>query len=333
MVFGKILLNQMDTLPIVNILMATYNGAEYIEQQLDSILNQTYRNIRLIIADDASNDDTFSILKEYAERFENITLVRNTTHLGYVKNFEQLVANTEGQYFALSDQDDIWELGKLAISMNVMLQKETVYPQTAVMVHSDLQVMDSNGGKLYSSYFKFRGYHFHTSKDVAGMISRCGVMGNTILFNQALKKQILPFDLNVVHHDYWIAVVNELRGVRVSLKEPLVKYRIHANNASEKRKLFAKNKNTDFNKLLPYRDNNRYQVLKEILSRFELNLDDKKAILIFMKYLRANKNWLKMYPIMIKEGYFSRSVYKHSKLLGRFLIASLRKKYQSRFAK
>lgn len=325
--------DQKSDYPFVNVLMATYNGAQYIQEQLDSILNQTYPYVRLVIVDDASTDDTFLILNEYAQKFPNITLDRNSTRLGYVKNFEQLIANTEGHYFALSDQDDIWELNKLAISMHAMVQKEKMFPAAAVMVHSDLELINSNGVRIHTSYFKYRGYFFHEFKDVAAMISRCGVMGNTILFNQALKKQILPFDLNVVHHDYWIAVVNELIGVRVSLKESLVKYRIHANNASEKRKLFAKNKNTDFNKLLPYRDNNRYQVLKAILSRFELNLDDKKAILIFMKYLRANKNWLKMYPIMIKEGYFSRSIYKHSKLLGRFLIASLRQKYQSRFAK
>lgn len=313
--------------------MATYNGAQYIEQQLDSILNQTYPNIHLIIADDVSTDDTFVILKKYALKYPNITISRNTSRLGYVKNFEQLIANTDGKYFALSDQDDIWELNKLSVSMNAMLDKEKMFPEKAIMVHSDLQVIDSDGEDLHFSYFKFRGYHFHKLNDVAGMISRCGVMGNTILFNQALKKQILPFDLNVVHHDYWIAVINELKGVRVSLKEPLVKYRIHANNASEKIKLFTKNKNTDFSKLLPYRDNNRYQVLKAILSRFELDAADKRTILIFLKYLRANKNWLRMYPIMIKKGYLGRGLYRHSKLLGRFLIASVRQIYQSRFVK
>lgn len=313
--------------------MATYNGAQYIEQQLDSILNQTYQNIHLIIADDVSTDDTFVILKKYALKYPNITISRNTSRLGYVKNFEQLIANTDGKYFALSDQDDIWELNKLSVSMNAMLDKEKMFPEKAIMVHSDLQVIDSDGEDLHFSYFKFRGYHFHKLNDVAEMISRCGVMGNTIVFNESLKNQILPFDLHVVHHDYWIGVINELTGIRISLKEALVRYRVHSNNASGKIKLFAKNKNNDINKLLPYRDNNRYEVLKAIFSKFELDESNKKTILIFMKYLRANKNWLKMYPTMIKKGYFSRSFYRHSKLFGRFLIASVRQKYQSRFIK
>jgi len=313
--------------------MATYNGAQYIEQQLDSILNQTYPNIHLIIADDVSTDDTFAILKRYESKYPNITISRNATRLGYVKNFEQLIANTEGRYFALSDQDDIWDLNKITLSIQALIEKEKAFPEKAIMVHSDLQIVDPDGADLHSSYFKFRGYHFHKLNDVAGMISRCGVMGNTIVFNECLKSKILPFDPHVVHHDYWIAVINELTGIRISLKEPLVQYRVHANNASDKIKLFAKNKNNDINKLLPYRDNNRYEVLKAIFNRFELDVSNKKTILIFMKYLRAKKNWLKMYPTMIIEGYFSRSLYRHSKLLGRFLISSVRQKYQSRAGK
>ena len=75
----------------VDILLATYNGEKYLKELLDSILNQTYKNIRLIISDDCSKDNTREILEEYAKKDSRIVLYAQEHNLGYVKNFEFLL--------------------------------------------------------------------------------------------------------------------------------------------------------------------------------------------------------------------------------------------------
>lgn len=313
----------MHFFPSVTVLMATFNGQEFLRQQIDSILNQTYPHFKLVIADDGSSDKTFHIIQEYAAQYPNVKFYINASRLGFVKNFEQLIESEEGQYFALADQDDLWDKDKLMVSMNAMLDAESKFHGSPVMVHSDLRMMDESGRLISPSYSKFRGYRFNQYKDVASIISRCGVMGNTLLFNANLKQLILPFGEHVVHHDYWIAVINELFGIRVSLKEPLASYRIHHNNASQKRRLLKKSKNLNDFVTLPYRDNNRYEVLKEVTRRYQINRDDRRVLLLFIRYLRREEKWLRLYPSMLQKGFFrDRGVSYHSKLLGKFFLAS-----------
>ena len=99
---GKIKMNDK-----VDILVATYNGEKYLKEQLDSILNQTYNNIRIIISDDNSTDGTRDILKQY-EANNKITVFYQENNLGYIKNFEFLLKKVENDIYMLSDQDDVW---------------------------------------------------------------------------------------------------------------------------------------------------------------------------------------------------------------------------------
>lgn len=320
----------MESMPLIYVLMATYNGALYVEEQINSILKQTYPKIRLVIADDASTDETVSIIESYTKQYSNIEFYSNKRRLGFVKNFERLIEKTEAEYFALSDQDDIWEPEKLEKSMNALLFKERKFPGKAIMVHSDLSMVDADGDELFPSYEKFRHYTFHRTKDLPTVISRCGVMGNTIVFNKKLKDLILPFHADVMHHDYWIAVVNELFGIRVSLDDQLVRYRIHKNNASKKSILFDKPKKQSLSHILPYRDNNRYSVLKGVVSRFSLEKEDKEKVLMFIRYLRAEQKWVSLYPKLLQHGFFKdKGVGFHSKMLGKMFLRSVRRNQQA----
>ena len=92
----------------IDVLIATYNGQEFLRQQLDSIINQTYKNIRILISDDCSTDNTREILKEYKQKDDRIILYFQDENLGYIKNFEFLLQKVESEFFALCDQDDIW---------------------------------------------------------------------------------------------------------------------------------------------------------------------------------------------------------------------------------
>ena len=107
----------MNVIEKISVVMCTYNGEKYIRQQLDSILKQTYPIYEIIINDDISTDGTVDIIKEYMIRYDNIHLFVNSKRLGVHPNFMAALVKASGDYIAISDQDDIWELTKIEKQM------------------------------------------------------------------------------------------------------------------------------------------------------------------------------------------------------------------------
>ena len=108
----------------IDILMATYNGEKYIVEQIDSIINQTYKNWNLLIRDDNSTDRTLEIIKNYQKKDARIRILdNNKVNLGIVKNFEKLLKISESELIMFSDQDDIWKKGKIKTSENTIMIK------------------------------------------------------------------------------------------------------------------------------------------------------------------------------------------------------------------
>ncbi|MFT4918317.1 MAG: glycosyltransferase involved in cell wall biosynthesis, partial [Zhongshania aliphaticivorans] len=101
-------MTMMDQLPKISVAMCTYNGERFLAEQLDSILNQTYKNIELVVVDDVSTDGTLRLLDEYAARDGRIRVIRNSENIGFVRNFEKAMGACSGEFIALADQDDIW---------------------------------------------------------------------------------------------------------------------------------------------------------------------------------------------------------------------------------
>src|SRR4051812_31015555 len=99
---------------LVSIVMATFNGARFLQQQLQTITEQTYRELEIIICDDASTDDTRSIIQAFALKDPRIRWIFNETNLGINKNFEQGFREAKGAFIAIADQDDVWKTEKIA---------------------------------------------------------------------------------------------------------------------------------------------------------------------------------------------------------------------------
>jgi len=107
----------------VSVIMCTYNGADFIKEQLDSIINQTYPIYELIIQDDCSTDSTVSILNDYVGQYDFIYLYQNESQKGINKNFYSAISRAKGEYIAISDQDDIWEPDKIEFQVNTIGDK------------------------------------------------------------------------------------------------------------------------------------------------------------------------------------------------------------------
>ena len=213
----------------IDILLATYNGEKYLKEQIESILNQTYKNIHLIISDDCSKDETRKILKEY-EKDERVEVHLQTKNLGYIQNFEYLLKQVKNDVYMLSDQDDIWLPEKVEKSIQVLKENN------ADMVFGDLEVVDQDLKTIYPSFGDFMLLNRKIKKEInsykLNYLYNC-VTGCTIISKKKFINDILPIphESKYVVHDHWMALMVSLnKGKMVYMPEKYIKYRQHGNN-------------------------------------------------------------------------------------------------------
>ncbi len=310
--------------PLLSIAMTTYNGEQFLRQQIDSILNQSYQDFELIICDDRSTDKTLNIIHTYMDRNPNIKLYKNAQRLGLVKNFEKAITLCNQNYIALADQDDIWEKNKLEILMSEIKQIEEADNNTPIMIHSDLRMINDENKTIKKSYFNFRSYTLTDTKNLSHILGPCGVMGNTILINRSLKKHILPFPDDLIVHDYWIALINEIYGIRVTIDQPLVNYRIHETNLSNsvhslKNSVLSTN---IFNYNLPYMHIGREKLLRTLLNDHTIPNDDSELIKKFLIYLDFNTNKIVIFHTLLACNFVKKGFYYRLKLFFKILLKS-----------
>ena len=213
----------------INILMATYNGRRYVAQQIESILNQTYQDFRLIISDDSSTDSTLKILEEYEKKDQRIEIYCQGENLGIVANFEFLIGKVRSEYFMFSDQDDIWEPDKIEKTLDKM-EKENLD-----LVYTDLVVVDSRLKEIAPSYWKLKGLDYRIKKynNFESLYLNNFVTGCTMLVKSKWINDFLPLPKKskYILHDYWIALVISQSGRIGYIDEATVKYRQHTNNS------------------------------------------------------------------------------------------------------
>lgn len=218
----------------VDILLATYNGENYLVEQLESILSQTYSNFRLLISDDCSTDGTRKILEEYKEKDSRIQLFFQGKNLGVIKNFEYLLKKVESKYYMLSDQDDIWKENKIEKSVEKLESSESD------LVYTDLEVVDANLNVTYESYWKLKGIYKKIKKynNFEALYLNNFVTGCTLISKEEYIRDVLPLPdtSKFVLHDYWIALIVSQKGKISYIEEPLIKYRQHKNNKIGSRK-------------------------------------------------------------------------------------------------
>ena len=213
----------------IDILLATYNGEKYIKEQIESILNQTYSNFRLIISDDCSKDNTKKILEEYAQKDDRIKIYFQKENLGYVKNFEFLLTKVENEIYMLSDQDDYWMPEKIEKSVELLKKEE------ADLVFCDLEVVDGNLNKIYDSFNDYmlltRKINKYLNTERLNYLYNC-VTGCTICAKSSIINKVLPLpkESKDVIHDYWIGLMVSLNGKVAYLPQKYIKYRQHGNN-------------------------------------------------------------------------------------------------------
>ncbi|MEN6458101.1 MAG: glycosyltransferase family 2 protein [Thermoguttaceae bacterium] len=212
----------------ISVALATYNGAEFLAEQLQSLVAQRRLPDELVVCDDASTDQTAAILRRFAEAcpFE-VRIEINPQTLGSAANFARAVALCRGEVIALADQDDLWLPEKLGTIERAMADE----PRLG-MVFSDARLIDASGRRLSQRLWQAIGFDGPLQRRFAGraaqvLVKRNVVTGATMAFRAAHRDLLLPV-AGHWFHDGWFALLLAAVAPCRAIAEPLMEYRQHA---------------------------------------------------------------------------------------------------------
>ena len=222
-----------EPLPEIQVLLATYNGDRFLREQIDSILAQTYRNVRILARDDGSRDSTPDILRDYAARHpDKFTLLPDSTPTGSAQmNFKQLLLASTAPYVAFSDQDDVWLPQKLELSMAAMRDLESrADPAKPLLIFTDLRVVDEQLRTRADSFWHMEHLKPESIHKLRLSVARNVVTGCTMLLNGPLADLTARMPPDCPAHDCWAGLLAQIFGSASYVDQPTILYRQHGEN-------------------------------------------------------------------------------------------------------
>lgn len=205
----------------VSIAMCTYNGGEFLREQLESILHQTWQPDEIIICDDQSTDNSVLIAKSVLEKWNGKwQIIVNEKNLGFKKNFQKAISLCQGDIIFLSDQDDVWDKSKIEIMM------QAFEDENVILAFHDAELVDENLKQLYPSFWKTMNFdpELFQKNDFRSVFAQNIMQGAACCFRKALFYKATPFPMNVIH-DEWLLLVGLCEGKVFPVNKALLKYR------------------------------------------------------------------------------------------------------------
>ena len=295
----------------IDILLATYNGEQFLAQQVDSLLAQTIRNFRILVRDDGSTDSTKKILKEYQNKFpEVIRIIEDDLgNIGVAQNFNILMQSTNAEFLCFCDQDDVWLKNKLEVSIKEIQKLENGNSTVPCMVYSDMTVINEQDEILHQSMWKIHKTHA-TYFTFNRLLIYNIPFGCTIMINQALAKLACPIGKHAIYHDHWIALLTAAFGKFKAIDQQLILLRNHANNTSFRiklsfaQKMIKKSKNAITKTQHKYWLNLRIEQAKDFRNNYKdkLNKKDLQTIDAFISIEKRTGFGRKF--AYVKNGFF-----------------------------
>lgn len=204
---------------MISVCMATYNGAVYIKEQLDSILSQIGPEDEVVISDDGSTDATLEVIKSIGSPC--IRIVQGPRMKSPSKNFEHALAQAKGDIIFLCDQDDVWQPNKVAVMLQAL--------KTAACVVSDCRVVDAQLNVMEPSFYQV--VRKHEGRWYNLLVRNC-YLGCCMAMRREVLDKALPFPKTVPMHDIWLGNVAAFYYSLRFIPDNLMAYRRHGKNAS-----------------------------------------------------------------------------------------------------
>jgi len=219
---------------VIDILLALYNGEEYLPEQLDSIERQTYKEWRLIIRDDGSIDGSIEIAKAFREKLpQKVFFYVNEKPTGSAKNnFFKLLYDSESSYVIFCDQDDVWLPDKIEKTYEAMKALEAkAKGDIPLLVYTELFVVDASLNIISDSFSHYMNLPQEVSLEklmIQNTVTGCTVMINTVL--KDLLKEVKEPD-KILMHDHFAAIIAQSMGKIKKIHKPTIYYRQHQSNS------------------------------------------------------------------------------------------------------
>ncbi|MDF2186401.1 glycosyltransferase family 2 protein [Grimontia hollisae] len=216
----------------IDVVLATYNGEKYIEEQIKSVQrNDGYQFLvnSIIVVDDGSSDNTVSIVKRLAINDSKIRIyINESSSLGAMKNFASGVYISQANFIMFCDQDDVWLENKISLTLESMIKHDATLPH---LVFSDLKIVDASLNVISDSYFTAKKIPKNWHADMNNLVKQNVVSGCTMMANRALLQKALPIPNEACMHDWWFALVAKTEGKLTFVDQALMLYRQHETNA------------------------------------------------------------------------------------------------------
>lgn len=271
--------------------MSTYNGEQYVREQIDSILHQEGVDVFLLIRDDGSKDSTLSILEEYCKNYKNVKYYQDK-NVGPANSFIDLIIKADYcDYYAFADQDDVWESNKLAVGIDKL---NTLDQSRPAMYYSNLKIVDENLQFCRMSHSKPQLPRNKYTAIIDNMSTGC-----TTVFNRAAAESVKKHPPKYcAMHDAWMYLVCSLYGSLVYDFDGYIQYRQHSKNVVGtylKRKTI-KNYYYKIKRLLNKKNQPRYVNAINFYDAYENDLDekDREKVLKLVNYKKSFKNKMKL---------------------------------------
>lgn len=292
----------------VAVLVSTYNGEKYIEEQLDSIINQSYKNIDIYVRDDCSKDNTLAILKKLAKE-KKIILMKSDKNLGYPEAFYEMLKKAKADYYAFSDQDDVWEKDKIEIAVNNLNKSNEKVP---ALFYANYEVTDVDLKHIRYSVGPNRKPDFRYS-----IFSSLG-LGFTYVLNHSAKELVLnKRSVKNITKDVWIGMLISAFGDVYFSDKSCAKHRRNPGAYSSQDTTFISIQKDRVKKFLK---NDGFNKVKSVIEEFydmfrdKLKEEDKKTIELFLFGNRLKKMF---YPYRLRYDFKDELMLRIVFLLGR----------------
>jgi glycosyltransferase involved in cell wall biosynthesis len=217
----------------VDIVCAVHNGERFFPELLESIVRQTLSDWTLWLYDDHSTDGSAALLRQATAADARIRLLESAgANLGATASFARLLSNVpaHASYVMFADQDDVWQPDKIERTLAAMHAAESrESPDTPVLVHTDLTVVDEHLRVIHPSFWEYAGID-PDGTVLRRIIVRNVATGAATMMNRALRKLADPIPPEAVLHDWWIACAAAAFGRIVAVREPTILYRQHGGN-------------------------------------------------------------------------------------------------------
>ncbi len=302
----------------ISILLAIYNGEKYLREQLDSILNQDFKDFTLYISDDGSSDSSLKIIADYSKKDERIKILpKHKPNKSACKHFLYMLENVESDLFLFSDQDDVWTKDHVSTLVNRYSILSEDIKNKPVLIHGDLEVVEENLNRISDSYINYmnlpknpKNKHFYFVQN--------NVTGCVMLINNELKKfvflnkqDLIKYSSSIIMHDSFFATIACEFGKKIYIDKAIELYRQHGKNV-----VGAYNTKSSKYIIRRFLDNKKYQEELNAYRKFALffkNYFEEKLSEIELNKLNifANlKEYSKIYRIffVIKNGFLKHGI-------------------------